>query len=113
MLVPEPLMRIFTDDPAVIALGAPLLAMGALFQLFDALGIISEGALRGAGDTRWPFVVHTLFGWGFFVPIAYLLGITWGYGLYGAWVGGLAYVIGLSSVLVWRVRSGAWREIEI
>ena len=113
VLAPEPLMRIFTDDPEVVALGVPLLAMGAAFQLFDALGIISEGALRGAGDTRWPFVVHTLFGWGFFVPTAYFIGITLGYGLYGAWVGGLAYVIGLSSVMVWRVFSGAWRDIQI
>ena len=35
-------------------------------------------------------MVHTLFGWGFFVPSAYLIGTTLGYGLYGAWIGGLA-----------------------
>jgi MATE family multidrug resistance protein len=108
-----PLLRLFTDDPAVIALGRPLLAMGAAYQLFDAIGIIAEGALRGAGDTRWPFAVHTVLNWVFFIPVAYLFGVTLGYGLFGAWCGGLAFVVGLAIVLVWRFRSGAWRRIRI
>jgi MATE family multidrug resistance protein len=110
---PEPLLRIFTDDPTVVRLGGPLLALGAFFQLFDAAGIISEGALRGAGDTRWPFVAHTLLGWGFFVPAAYLLGVHLDYGLHGAWVAGTVYVIVLSCVLIQRFRSGAWKHVQI
>jgi len=110
---PGPLIHLFTDDPRVIALGAPLLAMGALFQLFDAIGIIAEGALRGAGDTRWPFLAHTVAGWGFFVPAAWTLGIGLGFGLFGAWCGGLFYVIALATVMVRRFRSGAWRGITI
>lgn len=111
--LPGPLLRLFTEDPRVIALGAPLLAMGALFQIFDAFGIIAESALRGAGDTRWPMVAHTLFGWVFFVPSAYWLGIELGYGLFGAWCGGLVYVFALAVVMVLRFRSGAWRNIRI
>ena len=111
--IPGPLLRIFTDDPEVVALGVPLLALGALFQLFDAMGIITQGALRGAGDTRWPFVVHTLLAWGLFVPLSYLLGVSLGGGLAGAWLGGLVYVGLLAVVLVWRFRSGAWRTISI
>jgi MATE family multidrug resistance protein len=113
LAVPVPLLRVFTDDPAVVGLGVPLLAIGALFQLFDAFGIISEGALRGAGDTRWPFLVHSALGWGFFVPLAYLLGFVLEGGLTGAWAGGMLYVIVLSSLLVWRFHSGAWRQVRI
>jgi MATE family, multidrug efflux pump len=108
-----PLLRLFTDDPAVIALGRPLLAMGAAYQIFDAIGIIAEGALRGAGDTRWPLAVHTVLNWVFFIPVAYLLGVTFDYGLFGAWCGGLVFVVGLAVVLVWRFRSGAWQQIRI
>ena len=111
--IPGPLLRIFTDDPSVVKLGASLLALGALFQFFDAAAIITEGALRGAGDTRWPFVAHTILGWGFFVPVAYLLGVTFDGGLRGAWLGGLFYVAALAAVLLWRFRSGAWRSVKI
>ena len=113
VLFPEALLRIFTDDPEVIALGVPLMVLGAVFQFFDAGGIIAEGALRGAGDTRWPFVVHSLLGWAFFVPAAYLLGFVLEGGLRGAWFAGLLYVVMLAAALVWRFRSGAWRGMEI
>jgi MATE family multidrug resistance protein len=111
--VPTPLLRIFTDDPAVVALGRPLLVIGALFQVFDFLAIVSQGALRGAGDTRWPFAVETALGWGFFIPVAYYLGVVLEGGLTGAWFGGLIYVCALALVLMRRFRSGAWQHARI
>lgn len=111
--VPELLMRIFSDDPEVIALGRPLIALCAAFQLFDAFGIVANGCLRGAGDTRWPFFVHTVLAWAFFVPATHLLGVTLGFGLEGAWVGGALYVALLSVILVWRFRTGAWEKLDI
>jgi MATE family multidrug resistance protein len=111
--IPGPLLRIFSDDPAVVALGRPLLLLGALFQICDAVQIISEGALRGAGDTRWPFLVETAFGWGVFLPLAWLLGEPLGYGLTGAWIGGTLSLAVSASILVRRFRSGAWQRIRI
>ena len=110
---PGPLLRIFTDDPAVLALGRPLLAIGAVFQLFDAVAIIAQGSLRGAGDTRWPFAIETVFGWGVFVPLAYTLGVVLEGGLAGAWTGGMISLGCTAAILVWRFRSGAWRRISI
>jgi putative MATE family efflux protein len=110
---PELLMRVFTADPEVIALGAPLVRLGALFQLLDAFGIVASGSLRGAGDTRWPFLAQSVLAWGLFVPLAYLLGVTLEGGLISAWIGGTIYVLVLSATLVWRFRSGAWQRIRI
>jgi putative MATE family efflux protein len=111
--VPDLLMRIFTDDPEVIRLGRPLLAVGALFQLFDAVAIVASGSLRGAGDTRWPFVVQTALAWTAFLPLAFLFGVVLGGGLIGAWLGGSGYVLLLSIALARRWRSGAWKEMAI
>jgi MATE family multidrug resistance protein len=110
---PDALLRLFTDDPEVLRLGRPLLRIGALFQWFDAFGIVAEGSLRGAGDTRWPFLMHTVLAWGLYLPLAYLLGVTYGGGLTGAWLGATAYVVVLAGVFVWRFQSGAWEKIEI
>jgi MATE family multidrug resistance protein len=111
--VPELLMRVFTDDPEVISLGVPLVRLGAVFQLVDAFGIVASGSLRGAGDTRWPFLAQSVLAWGLFVPLAYLLGVRLEGGLISAWIGGTIYVLVLSATLVWRFRSGAWQRIRI
>ncbi len=111
--IPGQLLGIFTDDPGVLALGRPVLMIGALFQLFDAIAIITEGALRGAGDTRWPFLFETTFGWGVFIPLAYTLGVSLEGGLAGAWTGGLISLGCTALILQWRFRSGAWRRVAI
>jgi MATE family multidrug resistance protein len=110
---PELLMRVFTDDPDVLALGVDVLRLGALFQLLDAAHIVTMGALRGAGDTFWPAAWQTALAWGVFVPAAWLLGVHWGHGLTGAYAGGVAYVALLAGGLLLRFAAGKWRTIRI
>jgi len=55
---PRWIVRIYTQDAAVIAGGAVLLRIAALFQLFDGLQVVATGALRGLGDTRTPMLAH-------------------------------------------------------
>ncbi len=111
--LPGVLIGLFSSDPAVLAYGRPLLAIGALYQFVDALGIVTDGALRGAGDTRWPFAVRCALSWLVFLPAAYLFAFPLGGGLTGAWLGGLVYTTLLTLYLTWRFRSGAWRRISI
>ncbi|MFK7896935.1 MAG: MATE family efflux transporter [Myxococcota bacterium] len=113
VFVPETLLKIFTDDPQVLALGAPLLRVGAAYQLFDAISIVIDGALRGAGDTRWPFAMRCLATWLIFIPLAYFLAFPMGFGLTGAWSGGLVSMAVIAGALLWRFHSGAWQRIEI
>lgn len=110
---PESLVAIFSEDADVLRLGASLMWVGALYQVFDAFAIVSDGALRGAGDTRWPFVVRFLLSWFLFLPLGYTFGILMGGGLAWAWFGGVVYVAVLAAMLMYRFRSGAWKTIEI
>jgi len=111
--LPDPLLHLFTEDAEVIRLGRPLLALGALFQLVDALGIIASGSLRGAGDTRWPFIVQTAFAWLLRLPLVYTTAILLHGGVLGAWMGELGYVAALGGVWLGRFRNGTWRTIRI
>jgi MATE family multidrug resistance protein len=113
VLVPEALMRMFVDDPEVIALGGPLLALGAAFQLFDALQIVVGGALRGAGDTRWPFLAQTSLAWVVRLPLAWLFAVTLGRGVVGAWYAEFVFILTLAAALLLRFRGGAWKSIKI
>src|SRR5262245_18680370 len=113
LTVPGALLGLFTKDADVLALGGPLLALGAAFQLLDALGITTTGALRGAGDTRWPFVVQASLAWFVFLPSAWILGIALGGGLTGVWAGGFVYVAALAAAFIARFPAGSWRRIRI
>ncbi len=113
LVAPELCLRLFVSDPEVLRIGASLLVAGALFQVGDALGVLNGGALRGAGDTRWPFVTQTLLAWLFFLPAAWVGGYALDGGLTGAWLGGVAYVLVLGVALHWRFASGAWRRMRI
>ncbi len=111
--LPEPLLGIFTDDSDVLRIGIPLLTVGALLQAFDAVGIVASGSLRGAGDTRWPFLAQTGLAWFIHLPLAYTFAIPLGGGAVGAWGGTLLYLAVLASAFLGRFQNGAWREMRI
>lgn len=111
--IPEQLLAIFSDDPEVLALARPLLALGAFFQLIDAVGIVASGSLRGAGDTRWPFAVQATLAWALRLPIVYVCAVVLGGGVFGAWAAELVHIGALSLALALRFRSGRWRSIAI
>ena len=113
LTVPGALLSIFSTDAGVVALGRPLLALGALFQLIDAVGIITGGSLRGAGDTRWPFVIQASLAWLVRLPVVYLLAVALRGGVVAAWFGELGYVAILGGAWLLRFRAGAWRAIKI
>ena len=113
VLAPDALMRIYSSDPAVLGLGPPLLALAAAFQLFDAVQIVAGGALRGAGDTRWPFLVQTGLAWCVRLPLAWLFAVTLGGGVVGAWYAEFVFIVSLAVALVLRFRSGDWAGVRI
>ena len=53
-----PIMRVFTAEPDVIRIGADGLRVVALAQPFWAVLFVQAGALRGAGNTRFPLIAN-------------------------------------------------------
>jgi len=113
LLAPDALMGLYTRDPDVLRLGPPLLALAAAFQLFDAVQIVAGGALRGAGDTRWPFLMQTGLAWALRLPLVWLFAFALGGGVVGAWYAEFVFVAVLAVALVARFRSGAWAGVRI
>jgi len=113
LAVPERLLAMFNTEPEFLALGRPLLALGAFFQIVDAMGIIANSALRGAGDTRWPFVVQSTLAWTLRLAAVGTFAIWLQGGVFGAWLGELLYVFSLGLAWVLRFRAGHWRTVRI
>jgi Na+-driven multidrug efflux pump len=96
----DPIMRIFTDDAAVISAGAGGLRIVALSQPFWAVMFVQAGALRGTGNTRFPLVV-TGGGIWLSVLLAWLLLTTVGGALSAVWAAFLA-ISPAMAFLMWR-----------
>jgi MATE family multidrug resistance protein len=111
--VPETLASLFTRDPEVIRLAAICLRIGAIYQILDGVQMGINGALRGAGDTRYPMLVVIITGWLFFVPLTYLLTIGIDWGVVGGWLSTVGYIALLSIAFMRRWRSGRWKAFRL
>lgn len=102
------LIGLYTDDPAIIALGAQLLMVAAAFQLFDGAQVSGVSVLRGAADTRTPMIVCAIGNWGIGMPVAWMLGFRTSLGPIGVWVGLSAGLAAVGVMLGLRVRHQLW-----
>ena len=84
---PVSLIRIYTQDPRVLAIGPGLLALGGAFQIFDGIQATLTGALRGLGETRVPMYANLGSYWLLGLPLGAALCFWRGWGIYGVWVG--------------------------
>lgn len=118
VLLRRPLLQVFvagdatTPEEATIILdiGARLMICAAVFQVFDAIGIVSSGALRGAGDTLVPGIGTLVLSWSLIVGggVA-LIRLAPSLESLGPWIAAAAYIIVLGLWLVIRFERGAWR----
>lgn len=109
----EPILRIFTDDPAVIAAGAIVIHMSAVQQPVLAWSFVYSGALRGAGDTRTTMLITLFSVWILRLVMAYWFGIVLGWGLFGAWLAIWLDFAFRSSMFYWRFRVGKWATLRV
>ncbi len=73
LLFGKPLMAVFTDDPAVAAIGARYLLIVGLFYWLFAVMFINNGVVRGAGDVMIPMINTLLALWVARLPLAWFL----------------------------------------
>ena len=105
---PELAVFFLGDEPETVALTITMAYIMAATTPLMAIEFAIGGALRGAGDTRFPMVativgliltrcllaaVFTLLGW----PVVWVFGAT------------IAECIVKAAMLVWRFRSGRWK----
>jgi putative MATE family efflux protein len=110
----------------VVPLAARLLRIVAYAMLPLAVTIVLVGALRGAGDTRWPLVLNLLGIVLLRVPLAIFFAhdvVTIpivgrsvqgaGLGVVGAWYAAVIDIVARCLLLIGRFRHDAWQRIEV
>ena len=109
----EPIIRLFTNDPAVVPLGAACLRIFSYGNVGYAYGMVMLQAFNGAGDTITPTIVNLFGFWLLEIPLAYWLAIPMG--MHGNGVYWSVVVaegsIALAGIILFR--RGRWKRQEI
>jgi multidrug resistance protein, MATE family len=98
--VPRAIASIYVDIDApanrgLVGIALYLLAIAAVFQIFDGVQAIAAGALRGYRDTAVPLLLAVIGYWGIGFAGGWLLAFPAGYGPLGLWSG---LAVGLAAV---------------
>ena len=109
-LFSQPLATIFSSDHAVINMAAAMLRIVAFAEPMFGVSIVLSGALRGAGDTRYPFFVGLFSMVGLRCVLAPIFIYGLGMGLEAVWIAMLIDLCVRGLLCIWRFGSGKWER---
>jgi putative MATE family efflux protein len=107
------IMMLYTNQQAVIDQGVIALRVIGFVQIAQATQFILAGALRGAGDTKYPLYAMFIGVWGFRVALCLLFVLVFEWGILGAWLAIAVDQIVRSFIIYFRFKSGKWKTIKV
>ena len=112
-LFPSGWVALFTSDHEVLAYGRTLMWIMALLQPPLGIALALSGALRGAGETAVVLYAAIIGGWIVRIPLAYLLGVEFGWGLIAVWLTMWLDWWVRGAIVLLRFRRLRWAEIRL
>lgn len=113
MMLAEPVLGIFIQDPQTLQLAYYPLLITASIVAFETSGIVLMQALQGAGATSRVMIIAIIGQWVLFLPLAWSVGVSLGHGLLGIWL-----IQGLTRALqaiafAWTWHRRHWAHITV
>ena len=107
------LIRIFTDDPDVIAYGVESLRILSSGYIFSGFSMVFGQAFNGAGDTKTPAWINFFCFWCWQLPLCYTFAKPLGFGVTGVYWSVVTSGATWSLVGYLLFRRGKWKEHQI
>ena len=113
VIAADPVIRLFTNDPAVVPLAVSCLRILSYGNIGYAYGMVMLQAFNGAGDTVTPTIVNLFGFWLLEIPLAYVLAIPVRFGPTGVYYSIVVAeaAIAVAGVLIFR--RGRWKAQKI
>jgi len=109
LFLAEPVVQLFTHDPAVVPLAAACLRMLSYGNVAYAYGMVMMQAFNGAGDTVTPTIFNVFCFWLLELPLAYALAMLVGLGARGVYLSIVISEATFALVGVLVFRRGRWK----
>ncbi|MEX2600068.1 MAG: MATE family efflux transporter [Balneolaceae bacterium] len=105
----EPVVRIFSSDPEVIAIGGEWLRILSYSFFVYGWWMVSVQAFNGAGDTVTPTKINLVFFWLIQIPLSYYLAITLDWQHSGVFWGVFISETSVGLFTLWLFTKGSWK----
>lgn len=105
------ILRMFTSNPEVLALGRSILMIEVVLELGRAVNIVMTRSLIAVGDVKTPTIVGITFQWAVAFAGAYLLGYQMGMGLVGVWIAMAADECIRGLIFVVHFKKERWKAV--
>jgi putative MATE family efflux protein len=102
------LTAVISNEPIHLELVPQLLVIAGVTQAGFAVMMVVRHALKGAGDTKWTFIITTISSWGIRLPAAWFLGVHLELGLVGIWYALCGEVFIRAALYFIRFQHGGW-----
>lgn len=107
------LMAIFTQDAAVISIGATWLKILSYSFFVYGWWMVSVQAFNGAGDTKTPTYINLVFFWLIQIPLAYFLAIYLDYKYQGVFWAVFISETSVGLFTLWLFKKGKWKTMKV
>lgn len=109
----ETLMRIFTSEERVIAIGGEWLQILSYSYFIYGWWMVTTQAFNGAGDTRTPTYINLFFFWFIQIPLAYYLAIGRDWEHSGVFWAVFASETSAGIFTLWLFTRGKWKNFRL
>lgn len=109
----DSLMRIFTNDVKVIAIGAEWLRILSFSYFVYGWWMVSTAAFNGAGDTKTPTYINLVFFWMIQIPLSWYLAISLGWQQTGVFWGVFFSETSVGLFTLWLFSRGKWKTVKV
>ncbi|MBP7280520.1 MAG: MATE family efflux transporter [Leptospiraceae bacterium] len=109
----ESLMKIFTSDLRVIAIGSEWLRILSYSYIVYGWWMVSTQAFNGAGDTKTPTLINLVFFWCIQIPLSYFLAINYDWQHSGVFWGVFISETSVGLFTLWLFKRGSWKKVMV
>lgn len=113
MVLRYPLMRLFTDNEAIIQLGASVLLLSCLLETGRTFNLVIINSLRATGDAKFPVLMGAISMVMMSLPLGYYFVFVLDMGLVGVWLAICADEWTRAIFMALRWKSKAWERYAL
>lgn len=106
----DQVFSIFTMDKQILMLIKQVIFVDIFLEIGRAVNMVMINSLLASGDTKYPVICAIISMWMIAVPVGYLAGTVFGYGIAGVWFGFALDEWCRAAAFLFRWKSNIWQK---